>query len=163
MKFTSIFLAKAFVYFAGLAVLTILVIMLPELAREEKASNPSVSSALPYIMGAWVLAIPVFVALHQTLKLINYVARNKAVSGESVKALQRIKICAIIFGVLFIVATVTALTAAKIASPTEDTAPFGIITAVFVFTSSIIATSVAVLQRVVQRAIAIKAENDLTV
>jgi hypothetical protein len=163
MKLTSVFLAKAFVYFAGLGVLSILAILLPELAREEKASNPEVSSALPYLIGAWVVAIPIFMALYQTLKLIGHVARDEALSAKSITALRNIKFCAIAFGVFFFIATASAFTAAKLASPTEDTAPFGVFVAAFGISSAIIATSAAVLQRLVENAIKIKTENDLTI
>lgn len=163
MKVSSVFLANAFVYFASFGVFTILAILLPELAREEKASNPNVSSALPYLLGAWVLAIPVFIALFQAHKLIGLVAREEALSAKSIIALRNIKLCAIAFGILFFLAAATAIAVIKLASPTEDTAPFGVFIAAVGLSSAIVATSAAVLQRLVENAMQIKQENDLTV
>jgi len=164
MKYNVTFIAKIVVYAMVFAVLVVLVILMPELAREEAASNPAVHHVdWPYFVGAWILSIPIFVASHQTLKLISYVDKQEALANKSIKALQNIKICAIAFGILILLAAAATVTAAKIVSPQEDTPPVMLIGFVLAFTASIIATSTAVLQKLLQNAIVIKSENDLIV
>jgi hypothetical protein len=156
--------AKGVVYLTGLAVLAVCAVLLPEIAREETAANPTSDRlTYPFLIGAWVTSIPIFVALHQTLKLINYIHQNKAFSSRSVKALQNIKICAIVFGTLIAVGAGATISWARMIDPTEEVTHIITLSFIFVFASSVIATFAAVLQRLLRDAIAMKAENDLTV
>jgi hypothetical protein len=61
------------------------------------------------------------------------------------------------------VATVGLMTLLRHIGPTEDSPPFGILGFTLTFAASVIATLAAVLQQLLQSAIAIKSENDLTV
>lgn len=154
-------IAKIFVYLMGLAVVSVLVILLPELAREEAVENPAATnSALPYLIFAWLLAVPIFVALFQALKLISYVADDGSVSAKAVSALKIIKICAAIFGIAITLGVIVVIILAKGSNPAEDITFVIALGFVFTFTASIVATSAAVLQRLVQNAIDIKAENE---
>ncbi|TAA69757.1 DUF2975 domain-containing protein [Planococcus salinarum] len=112
----------------------------------------------PLLIGMYIGMIPFFIALYQSLKLLDYVDRNEAFSTLSVKALKTIKHCAIAIVIVYILEMpfLYLLTLA-------DDAP-GIVIGLFViFASLIVAVFAAILQKLLQEAIRIKAENDLTV
>jgi hypothetical protein len=164
MKRISTYLAKSVVYLVGVAALSVCFILLPELAREEsvgKQTNPYMTGL--FLVTAYIIATPFFVALYQTLKFLKHIDDNNAFSVDSVKVLQQIKLCVIIFNVLVITAAVSGLIIARIIEPTEDVT--FVFTFVFIctFISSIIAVFVAVLQKLLQDAIDLKSENDLIV
>jgi hypothetical protein len=164
MKRGSTMVARGIVYLIGLAALSVLLILMPELAREEAAAhggNPPVT--WPFFVAAGSLMAPLFVALFQVLKLLSYIDSGKAFSHLSVKALGTIKLCAIVFSVMMVLAVAGMMIGARIYSPGEDTPGFGVIGFVFILASSIIATFAAVLQRLLSDAIAMKDENELTV
>ena len=113
----------------------------------------------PLIIYAYIGSIPFFVALYQAFQLLGYIDGNKVFSQSSVNAVRTIKYCAIIIsgfivlGLLFIRISVV------------DDDPAGVI-ALGIFTtfaSVVIATVAAVFQRLLQNAVDIKSENDLTV
>ena len=107
----------------------------------------------------YAAAIPFYFALYQAFKLLSYIDKNKAFSELSVKALKNIKYCAITISSLYVLGMPLFYLMAK-----KDDAP-GIILIglVIIFASMVIAVFAAVLQRLLQEAIDIKSENDLTV
>lgn len=128
---------------------------------EGRAANLDLLSiyADPLIIYAYLGSIPFFVGLYQAWKLLGQIDGNRVFSQASVNAVKNIKYCAIILsgfivlGVLYIRLSVT------------DDDPAGV-TALGIFTtfaSSVIATAAAVFQRLLQNAVEIKSENDLTV
>ena len=164
MKQGSTIFARAVIYLVGIAALAVLIILLPELAREEavgKPFNPFVTFG--FFAVAYLLSVPFFVGLYQAHKLLQYIDKNKAFSHQSIKALQNIKICAIVFSVLIIFAVVAGIIIARSIDPREDVTfmvPLGFM---FTFVSAVIAVFVAVLQKLLTDAVAMKSENDLIV
>ena len=112
----------------------------------------------PFLAYAYIGSIPFFVALYQAFKVLGYVRQNKTFSQATVKALGTIKYCAIAIigfvavGVIFIVF-----------GDSEDR-PAGVFMRILiVFPSIVIATAAAMFERILQNAVDIKSENDLTV
>lgn len=163
MKKSLTIVTKGIVYLMGSAVITVCTILLPELAREEAIGKVNPPTALPFLVGAWVLSIPIFIALYQTLKLVSLIDENKAFSNQSVKALQTIKYCSMAFGILIVIGATAAIILTRSADPTEDVTPIFMVGFIFTFVSSVVATFFAVLKRILMDAIKIKSENDLTV
>lgn len=112
----------------------------------------------PILIGMYAAMIPFFIALYQTLKLLGYIDRNEAFSKLSVKALKTIKYCAITISILFVLELPFLHLLTK-----ADDAPGILIGIVVIFASLVVAVFAAVLQRLLQDAIDIKAENDLIV
>lgn len=165
MKKSLTYFARVVVLFVGLAAIAICVILLPELAREEAVGRPAGAQdvTIPFLLGSYVLATPFFVALYQTHKLLTFIDNGKAFSQKSLKALQNIKVCAIIFSLLVILATTLGLIFSKMVDPNEDVTfmvPLGL---VFTFVPTVIAVFVAVLQKLISDAMSLKDENDLIV
>lgn len=164
MKRGSTTFARAVVYLVGIAALSVCFILLPELVREEGVGKPlNLYLTIAFFAGAYTLAVPFFVALQQTLKLLQYIDKNKAFSPQSIRALRNIKTCAIVFSILLVAAEIFGISLAKIADPREDVTPFITIGFMLTFVSSIIAVFVAVLQKLWTDAVALKSENDLIV
>lgn len=112
----------------------------------------------PLLVGMYLAMIPFFIALYQTLKLLSYIDRNEAFSKLSVKALKTIKYCAITISILYVLELPFLYLLTK-----ADDAPGILIGIVVIFASMVVAVFAAVLQRLLQDAINIKAENDLIV
>ncbi len=147
----------------ALAVFSVCAILLPELAREEAVGKINPPVVMPYLIAAWVVAAPIFYALYQTLRLLSFIDQNTAFSEQSVQVLQRIKFSAILFTTLIVLGAITIIVVARMVNPTEDVTPVVTLGLVFTFVSSVIATFVAVLQRLLKDAITMKSENELTV
>jgi hypothetical protein len=114
---------------------------------------------LPFLILTGVSAIVFIAALVQAYKLLMYIDKNIAFSVLSVKALKNIKISALVMtGVLWLCQP------AVFAFAELDDAPGLIIVgAAFASAPIVVAVFAAVLQKLVQNAIEIKSENELTV
>ncbi len=113
----------------------------------------------PFLVWAYTASIAFFVALYQAFKLLGYIARNEVFSERSVKALRTIKYCALIL-VAFLVAAEAYL---FIARPEDDIAG-GVAMGLFMIVISvIIASAAAMFERLLQSAVDMKSENELTV
>ena len=113
----------------------------------------------PILLGLYVPAIPFFFALYQSLKLLDLIDRNSAFTNAATAALKKIKYCALAISGLFILG----MPYIYYAADRDDAPGVVLIGLIIVGASFVIATFAAVLQKVLQNAIDIKAENDLTV
>lgn len=154
MKRGSTIFLRGAVVLMGLGVLVICVFALPE-SFEGKGPGPF----LPMILGMYAAALPFYFALYQTMKLLNYIDKNKAFSALSVLALKRIKYAAVVIGALYLVL----LPYFYLMARSADAPGVLVIGLVFTFGPMTVAGFAAVLQKLLQSAIDIKSENDLTV
>lgn len=154
---TTLFL-KAAVFLIGIPILALCILGLPWFAKEA-ADYYRPYWLYPALICVGGSAIPFFIALYQALRLLNFIDRNNAFSELSVKALKNIKYCAITISILFMACSPFLYFMAE-----EDDAP-GLLAIglVIIFASIVIAAFAAVLQKLLQNAIDIKSENDLTV
>ena len=128
---------------------------------EGRATNLDLVSIYldPVIIYVYIASIPFFVALYQAFKLLGYIEQNKTFSQFSVGALRNIKYCAIAIIGFILIAEVFLIFWGQEDDKAGPMA-FGIYTT---FASIVIATAVAVAQKLLQNAVDIKSENDLTV
>ncbi|KGR77714.1 DUF2975 domain-containing protein [Ureibacillus manganicus] len=123
-------------------------------------ANPEYAHILyPIVIGMYLSVLPYFGALFQSYKLLTYIDKNKAFSLISVTALKKIKYCGIIFSVFYILVIPFVYMVAEI----DDAPGLIIVGMVPIFGGLVIAVFAAVLQRLLQEAIYIKSENELTV
>lgn len=156
----STWFLRATVLLMGMMALLLAYIILPAIYDEWDGAYPDFAYfKFPFMIGLALTAVPFFVALFQTLRLLNLVDRNKAFSTSSVTALGRIKYCAIAFGGLYAIC----LPLFYIMAQVEDAPGLMVIGLVMTFAPMVIAVFAAVLQRLLRSAIAIKSENELTV
>lgn len=154
MKVGSTLFLKTAVVTLGLIVLATCIFGLPAgIAAEHIGGYRQI------LIGLYVPAIPFFVALYQALKLLDHIEANQAFSESSVNALTAIKRCAVIISALF----AAGMPYIYIVAERDDAPGVVLIGLVIVFASTVIATFAAVLQKLVQSAIEIKSENELTV
>lgn len=163
MKKGLLIITKGVIFLLAISVLAVCAILFPELAREESLGKATPPVVYPFLIGAWVLSLPIFYALQQTLKLVSYIDTNMAFSFLSVKALRNIKRSAIVFSILIILGALTVIIMARSADAKEDITHIFTLCFIFTFISSVIATFVAVLQKLLEDAIEMKKENDLII
>jgi len=114
----------------------------------------------PFLAYAYIASIPFFVALYQAFKVLAYVRQNKTFSQATVKALRTIKYCAI--AIIGFVA-VSVIFMYPIFGDKDDR-PAGVFMRILItFPSIVVATAAGIFERILQNAVDIKSENDLTV
>ncbi|MFQ3545724.1 DUF2975 domain-containing protein [Halobacillus rhizosphaerae] len=158
-KVTTMFL-KIAVILLGVPVLALCIFLVPELADVSVELLPEFGAIKVLVYMVFdASAIPFYFALYQAFKLLRNIDKNKAFSDLSVDALKKIKYCAITISVLHLLALPLFYLFAQ-----ADDAPGVVLVGLAVpFASVVIAVFAAVLQKLLQDAIAIKSENDLTV
>lgn len=113
----------------------------------------------PLWIGLIVSAVPFFVALFQSLKLIGHIDKGTIFSPAAVNHLKNIKYCALIISGMFLIGSPVIMQIAQ-----RDDAPgLFAIALVLMGASFVIATAASVFQHLLASAVAIKSENDLTV
>ena len=156
-KWSALFLKFVICLIAIGAILWL--IRFPQL--EGRAANLDLISIYsdPLIIYTYLGTIPFFVALYQAFKLLGYVDGNKVFSQLSVNAVRNIKYCAITFSGFIVLGILYLRLFVKGDDPAGVTA-FSIVTT---FASIVIATIAAIFQKLLQNAVDLKSENDLTV
>ena len=97
-------------------------------------------------------------ALYQAFKVLGYVGQNKVFSAAAVRTLRTIKYCAVA------IVGFVAIGEIFIMLGNSDDRAGGVFMGILItFSSMVIATAMAVVERVLQNAVDIKSENDLTV
>lgn len=114
----------------------------------------------PFLAYIYLAFVPFFVGLYQAFKILGYVRRNEIFFQHSVRALRIIKYCALTTATLILGAEVYIFIFIR---GTDDTAGGVMMGAFIILVSAVIATAAAVFERILQNAVDIKSENDLTV
>jgi hypothetical protein len=112
----------------------------------------------PFLAYAYVASIPFFVALYQAFKLLGYAGQNNVFSPAAVRAARTMKYCA-----MAIIGFVAVGEIFIMLGDSDDRAGGVFMGILITFPSMVIATAMVVLERVLQNAVDIKSENDLTV
>lgn len=154
MKQGSTLFLRLAIILIGLFVLTMCVYVIPLIISTDETELYK-----PLLIGLYIPAAPFFWALYQSLKILDYIDANNAFSIESVKAFKNIKNCGIIIGIIFVLALPFIYRAADM----DDAPGVMLLGLVIVGASFVIAAFSSLLQKLVQNAVDIKTENDLTV
>jgi hypothetical protein len=150
---------KVIIFLIGIAVLALCIFLVPHVANFAANLYPSIvlMKYLVFIV-MYGAAVPFYFALYQAFNLLRYIDANTAFSELSVKALKNIRYCAITISGLYVLGLPLFRLIAKKVDP-----PVGLMGGIIIFASLVIAVFAAVLQRLLQEAINIKSDNDLTV
>ena len=160
MKRRSTLFLKAVILLIGIVTFAGMIIF-PQLeGRNTNANLFSIYFQDPFLSYVYIASIPFFVALYQTFQLLGYIGQNKAFSLDSVRSLRIIKYCAILLSILIVMA---ALYIRIFHAKEDDPAGFIALCIVTTFISVVIAIATAVFERLIESAVDIKSENDLTV
>ena len=123
------------------------------------ATNFEIYFKDPFLALVYIGSIPFFAALYQAFKVLGYAGHNKIFSKEAVKSLRTIKYCA-----LAIIGFVVVEEIFIMLNHGSDDPAGGVFMGVLItFGSIVIATAAAMFERILQNAVDIKSENDLTV
>ena len=113
----------------------------------------------PFIIYIYICSIPFFVGLYQAFKLLNLIDANKAFSQGAVNTLRNMK-----FASLSLICFITlAEVYIRLFAHGDDPAGPTMLGILASFAIAIIATAAAVFQKLLQNAVDIKSENNLTV
>jgi Protein of unknown function (DUF2975) len=158
MKRGSILFLKGSICTIGLTVLFLSTCILPALAQKAALLNPEYAYLqYPVLFGIWITVIPFFIALYEAFKLLNYTERAHLFCNKSTLSLTRIRRCAGTIIGLYMIGMVS-LAALNALHP-----GIAILGLLIVFVTLIILALSFTLQKLLNNAIALKTENDLTV
>jgi len=159
MKRSSTIFLQVVIVLIGIGTLALL-LWEPHLeGRNAHATNFEIYFKDPFLVLVYIGSIPFFVALYQAFRVLGYAAQNKIFSQAAVNALRTIKYCALaIIGFVVVEEIFIMLTHGN-----DDAAGGVFIGVLITFGSIVFATAAAMLERILQNALDIKSENDLTV
>ena len=113
----------------------------------------------PFIIYVYVGSIPFFVGLYQAFKLLSLIQANKAFSRAAVNTLKYMKFASLILIGFIVLAEVYI----RFAAGGDDPAGPTMLGIIAILATSIVATAATVFQKLLQNAVNLKSENDLTV
>lgn len=154
---STIFL-RLVIFLIGALILALYTFCVPWISNQATELFPT-ALVYPVLIIVYLTGIPFYFALYETLKLLSYIDKNKAFSNLSVKVLKNIKYCATVISILYIIS----MPFLYVIGDKDDAPGIIVIGMAFVFAPSVIATFAAVLQKLLQKAIDIKNDNDLTI
>ena len=143
MKKSSTIFLQVVIVLIGIVALAIM-IRFP--STEGRATNLDLFSIYsdPLILCGYAASIPFFIALYKAFRLLGYIGQNKAFSLTSARALRSIKYCAIVLGVLIVMAGIYIRI---FHNKNDDPAGFLAMCIVTTFVSIVAATAAAVFER----------------
>ena len=151
MERASTLLLKIAVFLLGIPAAALIVFGLPSLIKNP--INETYAHILyPIVIGVYLTTIPF-------LKLLIFIDHSQAFSQTSVFALKKIKFCALIISGVYVII----LPFIYLVADLDDAPGLIVIGMVVIFAAFVISVFAALLQRLLQQAIEIKTENDLTV
>lgn len=159
MKKASIIFLQAVVVLIGIVSLAIL-IRFP--LTEGRATNLDLFSIYfdPLIIYAYIASVAFFIALYKAFILLGFIGQNKIFDTKSVKALTSVKHCAIALSIMIVLAGVYVRI---FHSKDDDPAGFIALCILTTFISIVLATAAAIFEKILQKAVDMKSENDLTI
>lgn len=158
MKRGIVTFLKLAVAVIGLGVVTLCIFWVPTLADRAVNMYPEfLFLKYPVLLFILITAIPFYIALYQTVRLLNFIENKNAFSDMAVAALKHIKRYAMADTILYILG-LAALGFLKALHP-----GIVIMGGVIAFAALTVSLFAALLQELLRNALEIKAENDLTV
>src|SRR6185436_336361 len=158
MKRSSTIFLQAVIVLSGIGALA-LMLWEPHIeGRNARATLFEIYFKDPFLAYAYMASIPFFMALYQAFQVLGCVRQNKVFSQATVNSLRTIKYCAIA-----IIGFVAVSVVFMVFGDKEDRPPGVFMRILITFPSIVIAAAAAIFERILQNAVDIKSENDLTV
>jgi Protein of unknown function (DUF2975) len=159
MKRSSTIFLQVVIVLIGIGALALLLWEPRIEGRNAHATNFEIYFNDPFLALVYAGSIPFFIALYQAFKVLGYTGQNKIFSQAAVKALRTIKYCA-----LTIIGFVVVEEIFIMLNHGSDDPAGGVFMGILItFGSIVVATAAAMFERILQNAVDIKSENDLTV
>ncbi len=160
MKKSSTLFLQTVIILIGLGVLTLLLWEPHHEGRNVDTTLFAIYFKDPFLAYVYLSSIPFFVGLYQAFKILGYAQQNNIFSQVAVNALRTIKYCAFITAGAIVAADIYLMIAANADDDPAGAVMLGIVAT---FAAIVVGTAVAVFERILQSAVDIKSENDLTV
>lgn len=160
MKRVSTIFLQIIILLLGAGVLAFLILEPQVEGRNVNATQFEIYFKDPFLAYLYLASIPFFVGLYQGFKLLGYARRNEIFFPRSVKALRIIKYCALITAMFIFGAEAYIFIFIR---GTDDIAGGVMMGAFVILVCAIVGTAATVFERILQNAVDIKSENDLTV
>jgi hypothetical protein len=161
MKRSSIIFLQIVIVLIGVAALAFL-LWEPQVEGVNKnRTNFEIYFQDPFLALVYAGSIPFFMALYQAIRALEYVGRNQVFSPEVVKALRTIKYCALAIIGFVIVEEIWILLMNDRDSDNPGAPIF--LGLLIILPSIVVATTAGMFERILQNAVDLKSENDLTV
>jgi hypothetical protein len=160
MKRISTIFLQVVIVLAGIGVLAALLWEPQVEGRNVNATQFEIYFKDPFLAYIYLSFVPFCVGLYQVFKVLGYARRDEIFSQRSVRALRIIKYSAFATAI-FIVGAVAYIFI--FIRGTDDIAGGVAMGFFIIFVSTVIATAAAVFERILQNAVDIKSENDLSV
>jgi len=158
MKRGSILFLRTVVVLVAAGVLAFL-IWQPQAEGVNQGADLATIYLDPFVLYMYLGSLPFFFALYQVFELLGYVGQFQDVSPAAVTALRRVKYSAWVV-LAFLVGGVAYIILGDGGEDRAGPVAMGIMTS---FVCVVTAASAATFERVLQRAVDLKLENDLTV
>jgi len=160
LKRGSTLFLKATLCVIAIAILAFCIFAIPLISQGVGVEFPNLAYLkYPILIGGYATAVPFLIALYQAFLLLIFIDKNKAFSEVSIKALKYIKYCGIVMTILY----AAGLPMMAQIADADDAPGLVVLGMLIVCAPIVIAVFAAVLQKLVQNAIDMKSENDLTV
>lgn len=161
MNRSSILFLQMVIVLFGVAVLAFL-LWEPQVEGVNKnRTNFEIYFQDPLLAIVYVGSIPFFVALYQAIRALGYVSRDQVFSQEVVKALRIIRYCALAIIGFVVLAELFIVLSGNLDDENPGVPIFlGLLVSI---PSLVVATVAAMFERILQNAVQLKSENDLTV
>lgn len=163
MKKGSTLFLKAVTTMISIPILALSIFVLPKIAVIAIVKLQTGSELAYIVLGLLLImylsSIPFYFALYQAIQLLRYIDQSQAFSMLSVIALKKIKNCALMISGLYVIA----LPLIFVVAQWDDAPGLVAIGMVILGASLVVVVFAAVLQRLLEEAIQIKSENDLTI
>ena len=158
MKKKETLFLKSVILLIVIAVVTFLIFLTIPL-RDELSQSYVERDYLPIFSVLYFSAVPFLNGLYQSFRLLTFIDRNKAFSTLAISSLKIIKLSSLAISTIF---TIHLPFIFKIADM-DDAPGLMLIALIIIFATFVVATFAAVLQKILQNAVEIKSENELTV
>jgi hypothetical protein len=158
MKFGATVFLRVVLALFGAGILILMLVAPHFEGRNANATPFQIYFNDPFLAYVYLGSIPFFVGLFHGFRVLGHAGRNQEFSPQAVRSVRIIKYCAIALIAFVAGAEVFIL------SITDDDRAGGVMMGVFIaFAAIVVATAMAILERVLQNAVDMKSENDLTV
>jgi Protein of unknown function (DUF2975) len=160
MKRGSTIFLQIVILLVGAGVLAFLLLIPQVEGRNVNATQFEIYFKDPFLTYIYLAFVPFFVGLYQGFKILGYARRDEIFVERSVRALRIIKYCALTVAIFILGAEAYLF----IFMSGKDDIAGGVMMGLFVISASaVIGTAAAVFERILQNAVDIKSENDLTI
>jgi len=149
---------KLVLLIAALACIVLFFVIVPRVAFDLTKYNDVYDIIyIPALVFIWLTSIPVFIAFYKFWSIFSEIGKDNSFCDKNAKSLRDVSVLAVLDGILYFIALIVLLVLGVYSTGILILLMF------IVFTAMIFAVLCAALSHLVEKAAALKTENDLTI